>query len=93
MNQTFATPFIVSPLPPSYPWLTPKQAGPVLDRHPETLRKMIRKGVLLPGKHYRAMNPQSTKPRWQINVEKVSEYLSIQTEAAVGRERINHVRL
>lgn len=85
MNQTFTTQFAVPPLPPSYPWLTPKQAGPILDRHPETLREMIRKGVLLPGEHYRAMNPHSIKPRWQINVEKVSEYLSIQTEAAVGR--------
>lgn len=83
MSQASASLFITPPLPPSYPWLTPKQAGPILARHPETLREMIRKGILLPGKHYRAMNPCSVKPRWQINVEKVSEYLSIQTEVAM----------
>lgn len=85
MDRTFTSPFVIPRLPPSYPWLTPRQAGLILARHPETLREMIRKGVLLPGKHYRAMNPRSIKPRWQINVEKVSEYLSTQTEEAVER--------
>lgn len=68
---------------PAHQWVATDLAAAELGLTPRQLRKLRAEGLMKAGKHYRCLNPKSSKPRYLWHVQRI--------ESLLVPEEISHV--